>query len=588
MGFKWIGSFVCLFVCLLAWAAKDLATKMESGEELRKYYSLTPAYDPQPALNDVKIAVLDNGFSGYENDKELRFLPENTIIKSTWEEKDRVELDSTSDHGLKMAQVAWAMTGLSDTNHPQFFLLNAREIRNFRDSIKFFIEEKKKDKDKVHIMLIAMNFESYGNFDGRGFINKMVSEATAEGIITIVAAGNYHGMVHNSPIVKSDIVDTRDKDRRMLTFKGKEYLEFTSLVTENPVKITDKLGVTLSWNDFSEDLNANSDRDLNLYLEDENNNLLAKSEFKQENGPDDKSNWPREYASWIGALKKDAKYKIRVSAKASSAFNVESDKLRITLSSGRAVVGNKDAIVFKDASNTDEIMVPADNLSVITVGDLSPFCSVGPKVNGRSKPDLWLARTDVRFNTGSEPPSTSYAAAIFTGIAASLMAKEPMLNREQLLKSVGKKAVAIERAVSWEKAKGYLPHVMQAIESRLNGEKVRAVLRNGQQLAIVADTFPTEVLELIDGENQKKLAEKIDEYEIFLVARQTETGVRVSGKARGERDNYPWMAQNENPSAFVQVISEKAYRKVQAKDKEIDVKLMWSTPTPDELRQALR
>lgn len=586
MGSKWIGSLVCLFVCLTASAASKLVNQMQNAEELRKFYSLTPAYDPQPSLSNVKIAVLDNGFHGYENDAEKKYLPDNTVLKSSWGENRVSLLDD--DHGLKMAQVAWAMTGNSEKSHPQFFLLNARQLLNFRDAVKFFIEEKKRDKDKVHVMLIAMNFESYGNFDGRGFVNRWVSEATAAGIITIVAAGNDHGKVFNGPIQKTDIVDTRDKNRRMLKFGDKEYLEVTSLVTEKANVASGNLTVTLSWNDFSDDINANTDRDLDIYLEDEYNNQLASSTLKQNNGKKDKSNWPREELVWNGRLVKDAKYRIRVSAKASSSFNEESDSLRIVVNSGRAVDGGQDAINFKDASLSGEIMVPADNLSVITVGDRNPFCSVGPKVNGRAKPDIWLPRSDVRWDYASDPPSTSYAAAIFTGIAASLLAKEPALTREQLLKSTGRNAPALERQISWDKARRYLPDVMLALESKLRSETVRAVVRDGQRLVVVADEFPTGVLSLLDGDNQQKIAESVDEFEIYLVARQSSTGVKVRGKAKGPRDNHPWLALNENPAAYVQVISEKAYEKILAKDKEIDMTRVWTTPTPDELRQALR
>jgi len=604
MGFRKTGILVCLIACAAAYAAKELATKVTNGEELRKFYKLTPEYDPQPSMKDIKIFILDRGFAGVSTkpDADHRYLPENVILKDTWGKPDdkpenkRLGLDDAETHGREMAQTVWAMTGMSETNTPQFFLVNSRGVENTRDAIEFVKSEKQKDKDKVHIILMSMAFESLGDFDGKGFINRWMSDATAMGIIAIVAAGNYHGSVHNSPIRKSDIVDSRDKNRRMITFnntKDKDYLEFTSRVTEDPSKAAPTLSITLSYNGFTDDDKVGVDRDLDLYLEDEYNNLLKASQYKQEKNEDGKlTQYPREKLEWSGHLVEKRKYKIRVSAKADSAFNPDMDKLRITVVSGRAgrPEGTKivDAIDFKDASLTNEIMVPADNPTVITVGDRSPFCSIGPKIGNNPKPDLWIPRSDVQFNTGAAPSSTSFAAAIFTGIAASLLAKEPLLTRNQLLKSVGKNVPAIERYLTREQAIAYLPDVAAGVEGKLAKEKVSAILRNGSQMVLVADEFPVGLLSYFENENRPKLAEKLDDFDFYLVARRTNGEIAVSGKVRGPQDPYPWNLNNENPAAFVQIMTEKAYKKIQEQDKNIDITKIWSTPTPDELRKQLQ
>jgi hypothetical protein len=83
-----------------------------------------------------------------------------------------------------MAQIIWAVTG-SNPKGPQFFLLNANGPTMLRRAVRFAIEQ------NVDIILFSASFEGGGNGDGRGSINRIVSEALSEGIIWINAAGNY-------------------------------------------------------------------------------------------------------------------------------------------------------------------------------------------------------------------------------------------------------------------------------------------------------------------------------------------------------------------------------------------------------------
>ena len=583
----WMG--LGLLLSIGAWAAIQYATKVENGEELRKTYALTPAYDPQPSLRDIKIAILDNGFAGMVGG-ELKYLPGTPVVKEKWGDK-RVELDPREPHGRLMAQTIWAMTGMSENNYPQFYLLNSRGVENTRDALAFAKSE------KVHIALFAANFESMGNFDGKGFINKWVSELAAQGTIVIVAAGNNHGMVHNGVINKSNINDNIDNTRKMLSFaNGKDSLEFVSRTTEDPSGDPASLEVILSWNDFTDEMTVGTDRDLDLYLEDENNNILGKSQYKQKKDGADYA-WARERLEWSGYLVKGKKYRIRISAKGDSNFDNTKDKFRVTIKTGRPPAYEEGmavrAINFTDASNSNEMMVPGDNPDVITVSDRAVFSSLGPKVQTWNKPDIWMLRSDVRFDDRSAPPSTSFSAAIFAGIAASLKAKEPLATKSTLLKFAGWKVPALERALTWDQASRYLPHVVNAVSERRGNARLTPILRNGSRLILAASEFPTGIDEFFRGVNMSEIRQKRESIEFYLVARTkreddgARTGFNIRGTVKTSREAYPWEAQNENPASFVQIMTEAEYQKIQELDKNVDATRQWSTPTPDELRSAL-
>src|SRR5262249_13503474 len=201
-----------------------------------------------------------------------------------------------------MAQIVWAVTG-SHPRGPQFYLLNANGPTMLRRAVRYAIEH------KVDIILFSGAFEGGGNGDGRGFINRVVADALAAGILWINAAGNYGHRVYNGPVR----VD-RDGYLRFRDGPDGTALRFRNRLDENTVT------VTLPWNDYREQEDAGTDKDLDLYVEDWNGKRLGASAKTQVSGPraagPDESRNPRERVVLPDLpANLDFNYRIRIRAK---------------------------------------------------------------------------------------------------------------------------------------------------------------------------------------------------------------------------------------------------------------------------------
>lgn len=206
----------------------------------------------------------------------FQFTPEFLSLHPRLGSPDEVyEIDEQDKHGREMAAIAWAMTGGSRADAPEFVLVNAKGMLNLNRAVQYCIDQ------KVDIILFSQNYEYGGNFDGRGFINAAVNRALSAGIIWINAAGNYGGRVFNAP-VKLAAGKTVSGDDAWLDLNGKHSLRLLSRYDDNPVRII------LSWNAFTDDRTAGTDKDLDLFLYDEFGAEVASSVKKQVLRPDPK------------------------------------------------------------------------------------------------------------------------------------------------------------------------------------------------------------------------------------------------------------------------------------------------------------
>jgi len=273
-----------------------------------------------------------------------------------------------------MAQIVWSVAG-SHPNGPKFYLLNASGPTMLRRAVRFAIEH------KVDLILFSGSFEGGGNGDGRGPINRAVAEATAAGIPWINAAGNAGRKVYNGPvrILKDGYLRLRDgSDVAALRFRNR--------VDENTVS------VTLTWNDYREEEDAGTDKDLDLYVEDPSGRRVEAGEKRQVSGsrvpgPDETRN-PRERvvltalpASPEVFTDPDYCYRIRIRAKRGRFL--PTDRLRVLVTASREAYvppggdSPREALEFLDASGDGELYPPADNPLVLTVGDPESSSSIG-------------------------------------------------------------------------------------------------------------------------------------------------------------------------------------------------------------------
>ena len=397
---------------------------MLNPDDARRRLGLLPDYARVPGIRNVKVAVLDSGFEGFDGKRP--YLPPTAVLVEHYG-PDFVRRWGLGDpdyarpfvpgnpHGRLMAQLVWATTGGSPDG-PQFYLLNANGPTLFRRAVRFAVEL------KADVILFSGTFEGAGNYDGRGPIDAVVDDAVAAGIIWVNAAGNYGGSVYNGPVDVGPGGFLRFGPASMTA------LRFRNRLDENAVTLT------LTWNDYRDAEDAGTDKDLDLVVEDSQGRVVGTSELRQvgkgiEAGEGQTKN-PRERLTLTDLAA--GEYRIRVRAKT---FNFgPRDRLRVLLTAARTLpladpeTGKPVAPVeFLDATRGGEIYPPADHPGVITVGDASPASAVGPTVDGRVKPDVIVADSLARFSNGEESVGASNAAAYFAGVVAVMRAVEPGL-----------------------------------------------------------------------------------------------------------------------------------------------------------------
>jgi hypothetical protein len=411
---------------------RPVAARLTNAAEMRKQLGLTPGYDNVP-IDSIKVAVLDYGFDGVGGGKT--YLPDNAVVVEHYDpdfvrrfklgDPDlRKPFEPGNRHGRTMAQIVWATTG-GHPGGPRFYLLNANGPTMLRRAIRYAIEQ------KVDVILFSGSFEGGGNGDGRGPVNRIVADALAAGILWVNAAGNYGHCVYNGPVRVGPDGYLRFRDGPDGTA-----LRFRNRLDENTVT------VTLTWNDYREEEDAGTDKDLDLYVEDSTGKVVGSSEKKQVAGdrvagPDESRN-PRERLVLTDLpADLDFNYRIRVRAKAGR-FGAD-DRIRVLVTSSRDSYVNPqtktpdDAVTFFDAAGQGELFPPADNPLVLTVGDGSPTSASGLTADQRVKPDALLPDARAFFSDGEITAGSSNAAAYVAGVVAVLKAAEPGLSMRHLL-----------------------------------------------------------------------------------------------------------------------------------------------------------
>jgi hypothetical protein len=379
----------------------NAATEVANRDQLRQKFGLE-AYEPGAALETLKIAILDNGFQGYAPGKGL--LPESAeLIEGTHNPQ------SPTNHGLGMAQIVWAMTGQSAAG-PKFYLVNTNGFSNLKTAVDFVIAQ------KVDIVLYSQVWSFGDNFDGKGFINALVNKATSAGVLWINATGNFGGMVYNGNVLARE----NTSDHFMNYKTGFDYLRFENKLDENDATIT------LTWTDFQDTETYNAVKDLDIFVYDENEKLVGSSQLIQkgvappsDGKPSQLSSYARETVS-LSSLDRGT-YHIKVLDKSNNF--VSTDRFRVLID-----VSRPETIVFTDHTIGYELMPPADNASVFTVGEQTEVSSVGPTLAGLNKPDAVIDDATIAFTNGEVTQGSSNAAAIMTGIVAEMKATNSNLN----------------------------------------------------------------------------------------------------------------------------------------------------------------
>ena len=420
-------------------AARRSPSRLADVKAVRERLGLSPTYDDVAGVESVKVAVLDYGFDGLGQGKG--YLPESAEIVENYDPdfvrrfglgdpEFRKSFEPLNRHGREMAQIVWSVAG-SKPGGPKFYLLNANGPTMLRRAVRYAIEK------RVDVILFSGAFEGGGAGDGKGPIDRVVDEAIARGILWINAAGNYGGRVYNGPV--RILPDGYLKLRGVADIAA---LRFRNRADENTIT------VTLTWNDYKDEEDAGTDKDLDLFVEDWAGRRIGASDKIQVSGtkvagPEETRN-PRERVVLVDLPRNphvptdpDFCYRLRVRARRGRFSST--DRIRILLTPSRDTyiptgsVVPEEAVTFVDASNAGEIYPPADASGVLTVGEAGPSSSVGPTLDGRAKPDVIVEDSRAYFTDGQVTYGSSNAAAYLAGAAAVLKAAQPALMPGHLL-----------------------------------------------------------------------------------------------------------------------------------------------------------
>jgi len=354
-------------------------------------------------VKKLKIAILDQGFFGVQNEIG-KTLPANTVFKAG---PVTNPADLKNDHGVHMAQILVSFmtdNGKAPQFTPDLLLYNVFGYTNFQAAIDDLI------KQHVDLVLYSEVWQYGGNFDGTGFIDEQVTRATDAGITWVNAAGNFALTTYNSKI------ETGDENWVQLP---NENHALKIICPKNPVgKCNWK--IVLSWNDFKDNINNGTNKDLDLALTDDLLNVIQTSSLIQSNDPNESrpgySKYPREI---IEASVKPGVYLLRVKDRSEN-FS-DNDRLRISVDGDFVQMPNRDV--------NETLLTPADNDDVITVGASDSDRSSQSVSMG--KPELF-APSSLTMN-GVEYRGSSNSAAIVAAGMGVLKSLNPNLSREDLI-----------------------------------------------------------------------------------------------------------------------------------------------------------
>jgi len=360
----------------------------------------------------VKVAVLDNGFYGYE-DEVGKGLPAETICYAESETageqcKDEFKREDIEDqktgykrpkpfHGVLMAEiVAQILKKAGDSNYT-LSLFRTGGIDRLGRAVDQAIA------DRYDIIVYSDVWEFGGNGDGKGFVNAVVSKASSANIIWLNAAGNFGRTTKIAPVeAAGDWISFKDA-------KGK---------VSDGVKLRCTLDractlrLVLSWNDFKDDPNAGSDKSLSLHLYDDTDKQIDVSDkIQMLSPPDDKEHTKLPRQMIVHQLDPSAPKKAKIyTAKVkivTKNFDAKTDQLRLTASG----IG----VEMLDPSPGESLLPPADNPGVIDIG-----ASDDPQTAGSASlglPKIYF-KSELELKNGLKPFQSSTATAIAGAMTA--------------------------------------------------------------------------------------------------------------------------------------------------------------------------
>lgn len=342
----------------------------------------------------VKIAVIDVGFGSYSYAKDAKEFPNGVVADK--QDYTGGGFSNGGAHGTAVAEIVHDMAPLA-------------ELYLKRIDTEVSLEEATDDAiaQGVDVIVHSVGWVNTNFGDGTGVVADTTKRATENGVLWVNAAGNSAKRHWLGKATDSD-------DDGWVEFSGG-----SETITVD-VNYSGTIQLFLTWNDWPE-----SDKDFDLFLYDDNGNLVNSSQNYQ-TGKEP----PAESISYSAG---EGSYQLKVAVPEDSSF--EETSLEIFSFNHQL-----DPYVEKSS-----IMAPGNVEEVLTVGSINKgdwkegeiayYSSRGPTEGGEIKPDL-VAADGVETYVYPDFLGTSAAAPHAAGAAGLILSREPELEPEETVKAL--------------------------------------------------------------------------------------------------------------------------------------------------------
>lgn len=612
---KWMLRLLVLSLVLISPAGnaeEPKGSSIEKLSELRERYQLnsfTKETGFLDRLQNTIIVIGDIGFKGLdqedayvpkENLRALPVYPEKFMLKYPELGKFDEQLELTgSDHGRRMAQIVWNLTKVTlkggRTVGPKIYCLNTRKLANFKSFVKFISDGIVEDgKPRTPDVVLFSNIWEVGNFGmSPDVFSKLVRQVTSKGTLWFNAAGNHRWKTHTAK------VKVGDDGFVLLGRKNNETeLKIKSRLDDNLVK------VVLSWNRFSEDVNAGTIHDLDIHVYDENGIELKKlfnlkdvempadqTRYTQVLGPkkdvaDHESYSPMEEVKFKAmALAEDQYYRVKIKVREGSTGKFgDNDRLKVVILPEKETYLDKQkgrelsTVRLVNYTTGEDVMTPATDSTTIAVSDTSFWSATGPVWDpAMDKPEIFVENSSLSYTDNESNVGTSNANAIIAAVAGVYRAHEPKLTREHFIKFV-------QSGLDYMKEQHHAV-IVNRVAKLVGEDKLTPMLTFDGRMQLGIPVEPSTVRDLFPDASRNVAGE----HEYYLSLKQDGERKIIARDTRkiGSKDPYPWEAQSEKPFSYLQV------RKVPA---DLLDQLAVGTPlrkifkaqTPAQLREAVK
>jgi hypothetical protein len=415
--------FLALFPCI-----SEAQLSIENITQLRAAFdSRVKTFSKRPSRS-LRVAILDKGFDQAATVlnpacpflvEEVREYSESFLNRVGLPLSPAGNSPDRSPHGTGMGLIFCQLVGgRSDATIEKLFLLNANGYTQLRRAVAYAVEQ------KIDLLLFPQSYDYLGNFDGRGLLKPIVDRYLSTGGFWLNPVGNAQGRVYNG------------RAERLNSYSSPLSLRFRSELDQNPIT------VSLTWEEsWSNDAGGESEVDLDFEVIDSQGQVVAKSQRAQLSVSAEALRGAPVRAETSGFSRETAtvtysrgEYRIRVYWTGAKSPNRSDVGIRVTLT------GERDfrAVKFHDASQSQEIMIPADHAGVLSISDGSGDASRGPTRDGRQKPEITWVGSDIEFSNGDLKTGTSNTSAMVLAAAAVFRSGNPDAPQSQFISQLRK------------------------------------------------------------------------------------------------------------------------------------------------------